>query len=84
MDETATTQTLTTPFRAGQRVRLNSSQQPSDAHVLAVHKSGLGGWEVIVRTLDYPDRPGRTVNVFMTGDRCSMLTLLSNGVRAAS
>lgn len=84
MSETATKQTLTTPFRAGQRVRLNSARHPSDAHVLAVHKSGLGGWEVIVRTLDYADRPGRTVNVFMTGDRCSMLTLLSNSVRVAS
>lgn len=84
MSETAKTRTLTTPFRAGQRVRLNSAKQPSDAHVLAIHKSGLGGWEVIVRTLDYPDRPGRTVNVFMTGDRCSMLIPVSTGVRVAS
>jgi hypothetical protein len=84
MNERLDKQTPTTPFRAGQRVRLNSAQRPSDAHVLAIHPSRLGGWEVIVRTLDYPDQPGRTVNVFMTGDRCSMLTLVSNGARAAS
>jgi len=63
------------PFLAGQRVRLNSDTQPGDGHVLAVHPDQqISGWEVIVRTFDTADSPGRTVSVFMTSTRPSLLT----------
>jgi hypothetical protein len=63
------------PFLAGQRVHLNSTTRPGDGHVLAVHPAPqLTGWEVIVRTFDTADSPGRTVNVFMTSRGCSLLT----------
>ena len=44
----------------------------------------LGGWEVIVRTQDLVDRPGRTVNVHITGHQCSLLSPLGEPQRIAS
>jgi hypothetical protein len=64
------------PFLAGDRVHLNTRTRPGDGHVLAVYPSRqLNGWEVIVRTFDTPEAPGRTVNVFTTSARYSLLTL---------
>lgn len=73
------------PFRAGQKVHVNSATRPADGYVLAVHRStAIGGWEIIVRIQDLVGRPGRNVNVHITGNQSSLLTALDASERIAS
>ena len=73
------------PFRAGQKVHVNSATHPADGYVLSVHRSTeIGGWEIIVRTQDLVDRPGRNVNVHITGNQSSLLTAINASERVAS
>lgn len=72
------------PFQSGQRVQLHQGQTPEAAYVLGVHPSPLGGWEIIVRTLDRVEAPGRTVNVFTTTGASSYLTAASAAASGGS
>jgi hypothetical protein len=62
------------PYQVGQRVQLISAKRGrEDAHVLSIHRPAAGGFEIVVRTLDRVDAPGRNVNVFTTSGRSSWL-----------
>lgn len=62
------------PYRVGQKVQLISAKRGREhAHVLSIHRPTTGGFEIVVRTLDRVDAPGRNVNVFMTSGRSAWL-----------
>jgi hypothetical protein len=60
------------PYQVGQQVQLISRDGREDARVLSIHHTGRGV-EIVVRTTDRVDAPGRNVNVFTTSGRSSWL-----------
>jgi hypothetical protein len=73
------------PYKVGQKVELISRDGREDARVLAIHDNSRGV-EIVVRTLDHVDAPGRNVNLFTTSGRSSWLARTSApaSARAAS
>jgi hypothetical protein len=62
------------PYRVGQQVELISPQgRREPARVLSIHRPEAGGVEIVVRTVDLADAPGRNVNVFTTSGRSHCL-----------
>lgn len=64
------------PYKVGQKVELISGDGREDARVLAIHHNSRGV-EIVVRTIDHVDAPGRNVNVFTTSGRSSWLAPIS-------
>lgn len=64
--------TVECPYKVGQKVHLISRNGREDARVLAIHHNSRGV-EIVVRTIDLVDAPGRNVNVFTTSGRSSWL-----------
>ena len=60
------------PYTVGQKVQLIGRNRRQDARVLAIHRNSRG-IEIVVRTVDLVDAPGRNVNVFTTSGRSSWL-----------
>jgi hypothetical protein len=73
------------PYKVGQKVQLIGRDGREDARVLAIHHNSRGV-EIVVRTIDLVDAPGRNVNVFTTSGRSSWLAPISalTTVQAAS
>lgn len=73
------------PYKVGQKVELIGRDGREDARVLAIHRNGRGV-EIVVRTVDLVDAPGRNVSVFTTSGRSSWLAPISApaSVRVAS
>lgn len=65
------------PYKVGQKVELISRDGGrEEARVLAIHHNSRGV-EIVVRTIDHVDAPGRNVNVFTTSGRSSWLAPIS-------
>lgn len=62
------------PYQVGQKVELITPKgEHEPAWVLSIHRPETGGVEIVVRTVDLLDAPGRNVNVFTTSGRSHSL-----------
>jgi hypothetical protein len=62
------------PYQVGQKVELiNPQGELEPARVLSIHRPAAGGIEIVVRTVDLVDAPGRNATIFTTSGRSHCL-----------